>query len=93
MQMWETRVQSLGQEDRLEEEMAIPSRILARKSHGQKSLMGYSQWGLKTSDRTERLNTICLVLGSYESSSLRPSRCQMRFQMLEVRARATFRLQ
>ena len=29
--MWETQVQSLGQEDLLEKEMATPSSILARK--------------------------------------------------------------
>ena len=72
--------------------MAIYSRILARNSHGQKRLMGYSPWDLKTSERTERLNNIiCLVLGSYERSSLRPARCQTHFQMLGVRDRATFR--
>ena len=53
--------------------MAVHSRILARKSHGQRSLMGYSPWSLKMSDRTEQLknNIIRLVLGNYESS-LRP---------------------
>ena len=34
----ETRVQSLGQEDPLEEEMAIHSSILAWKTSGQRSL-------------------------------------------------------
>ena len=37
--MW---VQSLGWEDPLEEEMAIHSSILPGKSHGEKSLAGYS---------------------------------------------------
>ena len=36
--MW---VQSLGQEDLLEEGMATHSSILAGKSHGQRSLAGY----------------------------------------------------
>ena len=39
----ETQVPSLGREDPLEEEMATHSSILARKkSHGQRSLAGYS---------------------------------------------------
>ena len=38
--MQETRVQSLGQEDPLEEGMATHSSILAWKSHGQRSLLG-----------------------------------------------------
>ena len=52
--MWETRVQSLGQKDLLEEEMATHSNILAgKKSHGQRMLAGYSPWGHKDSDTTE----------------------------------------
>ena len=47
------RVQSLGQEDPLEEEMATHSSILAWKSHGQRSLMGYSPWDRKETDMTE----------------------------------------
>ena len=50
-------VPSVGQEDPLEEEMATHSRILAGKSHGQRSLMGYSPWGRKKLDRTVRLST------------------------------------
>ena len=51
----ETQVQSLGQKDPLEEEMATHSGILAGKSHGQRSLVGYSPWGLKESDTTEHI--------------------------------------
>ena len=40
-------VQSLGQEDPLEKEMATQSSILAWKSNGQRSLVGYSPWGHK----------------------------------------------
>ena len=40
--MQETRVQSLGQEDPLEKEMATHSSILAWELHGQRSLEGYS---------------------------------------------------
>ena len=43
--MQETRVQSLSQEDLMEEEMATHSSILVGKSHGQGSLVGYSPWG------------------------------------------------
>ena len=43
--MQETRVQSLGGE---------PTPVfLPGKSHGQKSLVGYSPWGRKDSDMTE----------------------------------------
>ena len=45
--MQDTWVQSLGQEDPLEKEMATLSSILAGKFHGQRSLVGYSPWGHK----------------------------------------------
>ena len=48
--MW---VRSLGWEDPLEEGMATPSSILARESHGQRSLAGYTPQGCKKSDTTE----------------------------------------
>ena len=51
--MWEPGVQSLGQEDLLEKEMATHSSMLAGKSRGQRSLVDYSSWGLKESDTTE----------------------------------------
>ena len=49
--MRETCVRFLGQEDPLEEENGslIPV-FLPGKSHGQKSLAGYSTWGRKKSD-------------------------------------------
>ena len=37
----------MGLEDPLEKEMATHSTILPRKSHGQRSLAGYSPWGHK----------------------------------------------
>ena len=40
--MREMQVLSLAQEDPLEEGIATHSRILARESHGQRSLAGYS---------------------------------------------------
>ena len=39
----------------LEKEMATHSSIFAWKIHGQRSLTGYSPWGLKESDMTEGL--------------------------------------
>ena len=50
----ETQLQSLGQKDPLEKGMAIHSRILAWRFHGQ-SLSGYSPWGLKELKMTEQL--------------------------------------
>jgi len=44
-EMLETRIWPLDQEDPLEEEMA--SHSLPGKSHGQRSLAGYSPWGGK----------------------------------------------
>ena len=41
-QTQELWVQSLGEEDPLEEKMATQSSILAWKSHGQRALEGYS---------------------------------------------------
>ena len=38
------RVQSLGREDPLEQEVATTPVFLPEKSHGQRSLVGYSPW-------------------------------------------------
>ena len=43
----ETQVQFLGWEDPLEKDMATHSIFLLGKSHGQRSLVGYSPWGHK----------------------------------------------
>ena len=52
--MQETWVQSLGQQDSLEEGMGTHSSILAWKiPWTERSLMGYSPWGRKESDMTE----------------------------------------
>ena len=40
----------------VEKEMATHSGILAWETHGQRSLVGYSPWGRKELDTTERLN-------------------------------------
>ena len=47
---------SLGQQDPVEEEMATHSVFLPGKSHGQRSLVGYSPWGHKELDMTYQLN-------------------------------------
>ena len=48
----EMQVQSLDWEDTLEKEMATHSSILAWKSYGQRSLVGYCPWGHTESDTT-----------------------------------------
>ena len=58
--MQEMPVQSLGGEDPLEEEVATHSRFLPRKSHGERSLKGYSLRGQKELDITEWLSTQAL---------------------------------
>ena len=52
--MQETGVQTLGQEDALEKEMATqPTPVfLPGEVHGQRSLMDYSLWSSKESDTT-----------------------------------------
>ena len=55
--MQESRVQSLGWEDPLEEGMATHSSILAWRITGQRSLEGCSPRGHKELDMTERLST------------------------------------
>ena len=52
--MQEARVQSLGREDLLEEEMTTHT-FLPGEFHGERSLVGYSPWGRKESDTTEWL--------------------------------------
>ena len=56
--MQETQVWSLGGEDPLKKEMATQPTpaFLPGKSHGQRSMVGYSPWGCKESDTTEWLS-------------------------------------
>ena len=54
--MWEIRVQSLGQEDPLEKEMATTPVVLPGEFHGQRSLASYSPWDHKELDMTEQLS-------------------------------------
>ena len=51
----ETQVQSLGQEDPLEKEMATHSSILLGELRGQRRLVGYSPWSHKS--RTQLSNS------------------------------------
>ena len=53
--MWETWIQSLGQEDPLEKEMATHSSILAWRIPWTKKPGGYSTWGHKELDMTQWL--------------------------------------
>ena len=61
----------LGREDPLEEGMATHSSILPGKFHGQWSLVDYSSWGCKGSNRTEhtahieKFPTLGCILLSY----------------------------
>ena len=53
--MQETRVRSLGGEDPLEEGMQPTLVFLPGEFHGQRSLAGYSPWGLRELDTNERV--------------------------------------
>ena len=61
--MQETQVQSLSWEDPLEKEMAAHSSTLAWRIPWGRSLVGYSPWGRKESDTTERLHSLTHSLG------------------------------
>ena len=54
----ETWVRSLGWEDPLEKKWQPTPVSLLGKSHGQRSLVGCSLWGLKESGTTEQLTLI-----------------------------------
>ena len=65
--MRETQVQSLGRGDSLEESMATHSSFLAQRiPNGQRSLVGYSLWGRKESDMTERLSATEMLRKGWE---------------------------
>ena len=50
--------------------MATHSSILAGESHGQRNLMGYSPWGSKESDRTERMSTHAVFVTKFSPKDL-----------------------
>ena len=54
--MREARVQSLIREDPRRRKWQSTLVLLPGKSHGQRSLVGYSPWGRKESDTTEQLH-------------------------------------
>ena len=54
--MREARVQSLIREDPRRRKWQSTLVLLPGKSHGQRSLVGYSPWGRKESDTIERLH-------------------------------------
>ena len=58
----ETWVQSLGQEEPLEEEMASHSSTLAWRIPWMEEPVGYSPWDRKESDATEQLHYVHCVL-------------------------------
>ena len=71
----ETWVRSLGWEDPLEYWLPTPV-FFPGEFHGQRSLAGYSPWGTKESDVTERL-TALRPFGSDMSALLSsPPHCQ-----------------
>ena len=55
--MQETPVQPLGWEDPLEKEGQLTPVVFPEKSHGQRSLVGYSPWNCKELNMTEQLST------------------------------------
>ena len=55
--MQETRVRFLCWEDPLEKEVALTPVFLPGKSHGQRSLAGYSPWDRKELDMIECTHT------------------------------------
>ena len=50
--------------------MATHSSILAWRIHGQGSLMGYSPWGCKELDMTERLHFTCSSVSKESACSI-----------------------
>ena len=58
-EMW---VQFLGQEMPWKREWLPTPVFLPEKSHGRRSLAGYSPWGLKESEMTEQLSAHALAL-------------------------------
>ena len=54
--MWETWVRSLIRKMLWRRKWQPTPVLLPGKSHGQRSLVGYSPWGHKESDMTERLH-------------------------------------
>ena len=62
--MQETRVLSLGREDPWRRKWQPTPVSLPGESHGWRSLVGYSPWGYKESDMTERLHFLSFLNSS-----------------------------
>ena len=74
--MLETRVWSLGREILLRRKWQLTPVLLPGKSHGQRSLAGYSPWGRKELDTTEQLYfTLYSVLLRELEAYVTPSYC------------------
>ena len=73
--MWETWVQSLGREDLLRKKWQPAPVFLPGKSHGWRSLVGYSSWGRKESDTTEWLHSLFSSWSPLSPSILFSSLC------------------
>ena len=67
--MQKTQVQSLGREDPLEKEMATHSSILAWRIPWTEE-PGYSSWGRKESDTTERLRLFFPMLHLHQEAEI-----------------------
>ena len=61
--MQKTWLQSLGQQDPLEEGMVTHSSSCLENPHGQRCLASYSSWGRKESDTTEQLSMAQTLFG------------------------------
>ena len=72
--MWETQVQSLGQEDPLRRKWQSTLVFCLENPHGQRSLVGYNPWGHKELDMTEQLSTATKQQKLYKTTGLRCSK-------------------
>ena len=63
--MQETWVQPLGWEDPRRRKWRPTPVLLPGKSHGMRSMVGYSPWGRKESDTTERFHFGVLAIYGY----------------------------
>ena len=68
--MQEIWVQFLGWEDPWRGEWLSSPVFLSGDFHGQRSLAGYSPWGLKESDTTERLSLSLFKLTDVKKKSI-----------------------
>ena len=84
--MQETWARSLGREDPLEEAWQPTPVFLPGESHGQRSPVGHSPWGLKESDMTDQLIHTHHVIFTPEfrlKEVLLHGKFQLRFRRIE----------